>query len=104
MTGSRAVLALIAAALVIGGLAFGLTEVTANYDAFDDSSTSCGSVLAGGGEDLDLLDTIGGGTSNAKSCREALNDRKPWVYGGLGLGVLAVLLVFVVPSSGRQRP
>ncbi len=108
---NRGVLAVLALVFIAAGLVLGLRTIHAG-------DVDCGSVLApsnAGAEQADFSEEIGGTlegaapdedtTNNQAACASARSDAKPLAYGGLGLGAIALLATFVVPSgtSSAQR-
>ena len=88
----RAILLTLATLFAVAGLSFGLATV-------HDDSNSCGSVFRSGGAGLKFQDAIDGGDA-VDGCHQALGDRKPLVYGALGIAALA--LVVGVAASGNK--
>lgn len=80
----KTVLVVIAALLFAAGLILGTSEITADL-------TSCGSVLWGGGDASELREVA--------ICESKIGDRKPLVYGGIGLAIVAMIVAIAIKED-----
>lgn len=111
----RQVLVALAAVFVIAGIVLGMRNISSDDvscgSAFSPSSSAAR--IADGAEEV--AGTLEGATpdtdnSNQDACDSAVSDAKPFAYGALGLGAIALIGGFVASpnkptnSDGSAKP
>lgn len=69
----------------------------------DGGMMDCGSVFAPDTMGAEIFDTLSGSPGGAADdCDKTLSGAKVWVFGLLGIGVLAGLLAIAVPNESTK--
>jgi hypothetical protein len=89
----RSALALIAAAILGIGALLGLTPV----------GDDCGSAFSPDYSQSQINDTFAGLSGYETDCRDAVSNRRPPAYMGVGLGLAVLVLAVALPATPRRK-
>lgn len=93
----KSYLALAAIVLIALGAFLGLKTI-------GDGGYACGSAFSPDYFQSALTDSAGSGSLGEQGCRDSVSARRPWAFGTIGLGAIALLAALVMPGTWSIEP